>query len=220
MEPPNGLHGEAMRDEKVKILRAVRPLEAADIVRGQYRGYRGEKGVDANSEVETFTAVRLHVDSWRWAGVPFFIRAGKCLPVTATEVIVELHQPPREIFDEPTGQQPNYARFRLGPDRVAIALGVRTKSSGTALVGHGVELYCCNEEGEMMDAYERLISDAIRGDGTLFAREDAVEAAWQIVDPALQPSNPVQLYEAGSWGPPQADAIVASVGGWRAPLPV
>ena len=220
MEPPARTDSESMRDEKVKVLKSIPPIEAKDLVRGQFRGYRQEPGVAPGSTRETFAGLRLEIDSWRWAGVPFFIRAGKCLPVTATEVIVELHGPPREIFDETTGQPANYVRFRLGPDRVAIALGVRTKSPGTALVGHRVELYCCNEQGEMMDAYERLISDAIRGDGTLFAREDAVEAAWQIVDPALQPSNPVQLYEAGSWGPPQADAIVASVGGWRAPLPV
>jgi glucose-6-phosphate 1-dehydrogenase len=185
-------------------------------VRGQYRGYRDEKGVAAGSTVETYAALRLHVDSWRWAGVPFLIRAGKRLPVTATEVLVELRRPPRKIFADPPHTPPNYVRFRLGPDNVAIAIGVRTKAPGTALVGRDVELYCCNERGGEMDAYERLIGDAMRGDRTLFATQEAVEAAWRIVDPALEPATPTYEYEAGSWGPSEADAIAAPSGGWRA----
>jgi glucose-6-phosphate 1-dehydrogenase len=216
MEPPSTLNGDAMKNEKVKILRAIRPLAPDDVVRGQYRGYRSEKGVAQDSQVETFVALRLHVDSWRWAGVPFFIRAGKSLPLTATEVVVELRRPPQQIFDEPVGQ-PNYVRFRLGPDRLATAIGVRAKAPGK-LAGRGVELYCSNEQGDSMDAYERLLGDAMRGDGSLFAEEGAVEAAWRVVEPALQPTTPVHEYAAGSWGPREADAIAESSGGWRDPV--
>ena len=219
MEPPNGSDADALHDEKVKVLRAMRPLAPDDVVRGQYRGYRDEPGVAADSNVETFAAMQLYVDSWRWSGVPFYIRAGKRLPVTATEVVVELRRPPHWIFDEPPSRQANYARFRLGPDRVAIALGVRAKAPGTALVGGDVELYCANERGPTMDAYERLIGDAMRGDSTLFAREDAVEAAWQVLEPVLRPSAPVHEYEGGNWGPPEAAAITAASGGWQAPAP-
>ena len=217
MEPPNDEHGDAQRDEKAKLLRAIRPLGESDVVRGQYRGYRAEAGVAADSRVETFAAVRLHVDSWRWAGVPFFIRAGKCLPLTATEVLVVLRRPPREIFDEPIAGRANYIRFQLGPERVAIALGVKTKVAGTAMTGRGVELYCCSVPGEAMDAYERLIGDAMRGDGLLFAREDAVEASWRIVEPVLRHPGPVLEYAEGSWGPSAADALIARAGGWHAP---
>ena len=219
MEPPNGSDADALHDEKVKVLRAMRPLAPGDVVRGQYRGYRDEPGVAADTRVETFAAVQLHVDSWRWSGVPFFIRAGKRLPVTATEVVVELRRPPHWIFDESPSRHANYVRFRLGPDRVAIAMGVRAKAPGAALTGGDVELYCANERGPTMDAYERLIGDAMRGDGTLFAREDAVEAAWQVVEPVLLPSAPVREYDAGTWGPSEAAAITAASGGWRAPVP-
>jgi glucose-6-phosphate 1-dehydrogenase len=219
MEPPNGSDADALHDEKVKVLRAMRPLAPGDVVRGQYRGYRDEPGVATDSTVETFAAVQLHVDSWRWSGVPFFIRAGKRLPVTATEVVVELRRPPHWIFDEPPSPHANYVRFRLGPDRVAIAMGVRAKTPGAALVGDDVELYCANERGPTIDAYERLIGDAMRGDGTLFAREDAVEAAWQVVEPVLRNSAQVREYDAGTWGPPEAAAITAASGGWRAPVP-
>jgi glucose-6-phosphate 1-dehydrogenase len=219
MEPPYSSRGDAQRDEKAKLLRAVRPLAASDIVRGQYRGYRAEAGVAPNSQVETYAAMRLHVDSWRWAGVPFLIRAGKRLPVTATEVVVELKQPPQIVVDEPLPSGANYVRFRLGPKRVAIAIGVRSKLPGTALVGRDLELYCCNETDDAMDAYERLIGDALRGDSALFARQDTVEAAWCVVEPVLSDSVPVVDYEAGSWGPPQADALIAPFGHWRAPAP-
>ena len=219
MEPPNDLNGDTQRDEKVKLLRAIRPLGETDLVRGQYRGYRSEPGVAADSQVETFAALRLGVDSWRWAGVPFFIRAGKRLPATATEVVVELRRPPRALFDEPAARHANYVRFQLGPDRVAIALGVRTKMPGTTMTGRDVELYCCNERGEGMDAYERLIGDALRGDGMLFAREDAVEAAWRVVEPALHASTKPLEYPARSWGPEAAAALTAGVGGWFEPSP-
>jgi glucose-6-phosphate 1-dehydrogenase len=219
MEPPYSPRGDAQRDEKAKLLRAVRPLAASDIVRGQYRGYRAEKGVAPNSQVETFAAMRLHVDSWRWAGVPFLIRAGKRLPVTATEVVVELKGPPQIVVGEAVPAGANYVRFRLGPKRVAIAIGVRSKRPGTALVGHDLELYCCNEADDAMDAYERLIGDALRGDSALFARQDTVEAAWCVVEPVLGDSVPVVEYEPESWGPPQAEALIKPFGHWRAPAP-
>ena len=219
MEPPYSPRGDAQRDEKAKLLRAVRPLSPGEIVRGQYRGYRAEAGVAPNSQVETFAAMRLHVDSWRWAGVPFLIRAGKRLPVTATEVTVELKRPPQIVVDEAVPPGANYVRFRLGPKRVAIAIGVRSKRPGTALVGRDLELYCCNETDDAMDAYERLIGDALRGDSALFARQDTVEAAWCVVEPVLGDSVPVVEYEPESWGPPQAESLIAPFGHWRAPAP-
>ena len=219
MEPPNRLDGDAQRDEKVKVLRAIRPIARSDIVRGQYRGYRGEAGVDPESGVETFAAVRLSIDAWRWAGVPFLIRAGKRLAATATEVVVEFVRPPRQLFAEPVPSRANYARFRLGPDRVAIAIGVRTKAPGAAMVGRDIELYCCDQEPEAPDPYERLIGDALAGDGMLFAREEAVEAAWRVVEPALDDAEPPFEYEPGSWGPARASALAADAGGWHAPPP-
>jgi glucose-6-phosphate 1-dehydrogenase len=163
--------------------------------------------------------MRLHVDSWRWAGVPFLIRAGKRLPVTATEVVVELKAPPQIVVGEAVPAGANYVRFRLGPKRVAIAIGVRSKRPGTALVGRDLELYCCNEADDAMDAYERLIGDALRGDSALFARQDTVEAAWCVVEPVLGDSVPVVEYEPESWGPPQAEALIKPFGRWRAPAP-
>ena len=219
MEPPIGYGADALRDEKVKVFRAIRPLTPKSLVRGQYQGYRDEEGVDPHSHVETFAAMRLHIDSWRWEGVPFYIRVGKRLPVTATEVMVELRRPPQAVFGKATPAQSNYFRFRLGPDAMAIALGARTKKPGTAMVGDEIELYVCNAKGDEMQAYERLIGDAIRGDATLFARQDAVEAAWRIVDPVLDARNAVHEYRAGSWGPAEADAIIARVGGWQNPKP-
>ena len=218
MEPPNDLDGDAQRDEKVKVLRAIRPVAEHDIVRGQYRGYRSEQGVDPHSGVETFAALRLHVDSWRWAGVPFFIRAGKGLPVTATEVVVALKRPPRKLFHEAVPADANYVRFQLGPEQVAIAIGVRTKKPGTAMVGRHVELYCCNERSDGMDAYERLIGDAMHGNGMLFARQDAVEAAWRIVEPALSVTGGVVEYERGSWGPDAAETMLGREGDSWAPI--
>lgn len=219
MEPPVGRGAEALRDERAKVLRAVRPLDPGAIVRGQYSGYRDEGGVAPDSTVETFAALRLHIDSWRWEGVPFFIRAGKCLPVTATEVLVELRRPPQNVFDETLQAGSNYVRFRLGPDRVAIAIGARTKKGGSEFVGRPVELYVCNQQHEQMDAYERLIGDAMKGDASLFARQDGVEEAWRVVDGGLDGAGPVHIYEPGSWGPPEADAIMAGVGEWNVPAP-
>jgi glucose-6-phosphate 1-dehydrogenase len=219
MEPPVGQSAEAMRDEKAKVFRAVRTLTHDSIVRGQYVGYLDEPGVAAGSTVETYAAVRLHIDSWRWDGVPFFIRAGKRLPVTATEVLVELRAPPQDVFGELIPAGSNYVRFRLGPDRVAIAVGARSKKAGAEFVGSPVELYVCNQQPEQMSAYERLIGDAMKGDASLFARQDGVEAAWRIVDPALDGGSPVQSYAPGTWGPAQADAIIAGTGGWNPPAP-
>ena len=215
MEPPVGAGAEALRDEKVKVFRGIRPLAPRDLVRGQYAGYRSEDGVAADSQVETWCALRLHLDSWRWAGVPIFIRAGKRMATTATEVMVRLKGPPQQVFGEAPAA--NYLRFRLGPERVAIAIGANTKRSGAAMSGEPVELYVCNSRGPEMSAYERLIGDALEGDPTLFAREDGVEAAWHIVDPVLSLALPVQAYDPGSWGPREADAMSAEFGGWHNP---
>jgi glucose-6-phosphate 1-dehydrogenase len=205
----------AIRDEQVKVFRSIRPLRPSDLVRGQFTGYRREPGVAPDSHVETFAAVRLHVDSWRWDGVPFFIRAGKCLPVTTTEVIVTLQRPPllHRARDEL-----NTFRFRLGPD-VVIALGARVKRPGDRMVSEGAELKLVHHPtGDDLDPYERLLVDAMEGDATLFAREDGVEAAWRVVDPILGDSTPVHEYAAGTWGPAEADALTADVGGWRSPI--
>jgi glucose-6-phosphate 1-dehydrogenase len=214
MEPPVAAYHDAIRDEQVKVFRAIRPLRPEDLVRGQFVGYRDEKGVARHSTVETFAAVRLHVDSWRWDGVPFFIRAGKCLPVSTTEVLVTLKRPPlRHLGPEET----NYLRFRLSPD-VTIALGARIKKPGGQMVSEPTELKVVHQpDGDEMDAYERLIGDAMAGDATLFARQDAVDAAWQIVDPILGGATPVHEYAPGTWGPPDAARLASEVGGWHVP---
>ena len=217
MEPPMGTGSDALRDEKVKVFRGIRPLSAADLVRGQYDGYRAEDGVASDSEVETYVALRLHLDSWRWAGVPILIRAGKRLGITATEVLVRLERPPQQVFGEAAASASNYLRFRLGPDRVAIAIGALTKQPGDAMTGVPVELSVCNDCDPPMSTYERLIAGALKGDQTLFAREDGVEAAWAIVDPVLDLSVPVHPYRPGSWGPKQADALAVACGGWHCP---
>lgn len=216
MEPPVGVGTEALRDERVKVLRAVRPFESNAIVRGQYRGYREEKGVSPASQTETFVALRLQVDSWRWGGVPIHIRAGKSLPVTATEVIAILNRPPLRIFDEKPTIATNYLRFRLGPERMEIALGARAKNAGEGMAGRGVELSVCSLEAEFLTPYERLIGDAMRGDPALFARQDGVEAAWTIVDGLLATAPPVEFYEPGTWGPESADRV-GPRGGWHDP---
>ena len=206
----------AIRDEKSRILESIRPLNPAEVVRGQYRGYRGEEGVAKDSKVETFAAVRLHLDSWRWAGVPFYIRAGKCLPVTLTEVLVELKHPPQAVFGEAEPPEGNYVRFRLSPE-VVVALGARVKQSGEKMVGEAVELIASHQSASEMGPYERLLGDAMRGDATLFARQDAVEASWRVVDPVLDSPTPPTLYRQGSWGPKDADELIACEGGWHDP---
>lgn len=218
MEPPVGQGGEAVRDETAKALRAVRPLTGRSLVRGQYRGYREEKGVASDSGVETYAAMRVHVDSWRWADVPFFIRTGKHLAATATEVRAELKRPPRQCFPETLAEGTNYLRFRLSPE-VEIALGARAKRAGPAMRGEEVELFVCRQSPEDLLPYDRLIGDALEGEPTLFAREDAVEAAWGIVDPILELATPVHEYEPGSWGPVAAGGLLAPYGGWYAPHP-
>jgi glucose-6-phosphate 1-dehydrogenase len=218
MEPPAGAHAEALRDEKVRILERIQPLKAEDVVRGQFRGYEREPGVAADSRVETFAAVRLSVDTWRWAHVPFFIRAGKCLPVTCTEVLVTLRAPPLLPFPEPlpSAGHTNYLRFRLGPD-VAIAISVRTKTPGEVMVGHEVELLASGRESEEMEPYARLLGDAMKGDATLFAREDGVEAEWRVVQPILGGTTPLHEYEPGTWGPAEALQTISPPGGWHRP---
>ncbi|HXW09296.1 MAG TPA: glucose-6-phosphate dehydrogenase [Steroidobacteraceae bacterium] len=217
MEPPVGIGSEAMRDEKMKVLRAVRAPERRDLVRGQYGGYRGEPGVAPDSDVETYAAMRFEIDSWRWAGVPFFVRTGKRLPVTATEVLATFRRPPQRLFDEPLPPRMNYLRFRLGPDRVAIALGARIKAHGESMVGHETELFACNEQADEMLPYERLLGDAMRGDAGLFARQDSVELAWDIVDRLLASGPQAEPYAPATWGPPAASRMVERFGGWYDP---
>ena len=217
MEPPVGAGGEPLRDEKAKVFRGIRPLTGRSLVRGQYRGYRDEAGVATDSQVETFAAMQIHLDSWRWEGVPFYIRTGKGLPLTATEILVTLRHPPQKVFSTTRRPEANYLRFRLGPDQVAIALGANVKTSGTTMDGEETELYVCKVKGDEMDAYERLIGDAIKGDSTLFARQDSVELAWHIVDHILGLETPVYEYDFGSWGPSEADEMIADVGGWHSP---
>jgi glucose-6-phosphate 1-dehydrogenase len=217
MEPPVGDGSEPLRDEKVKVFRAIRPLTGRTLVRGQYRGYRAEADVAPDSRVETFAAMQIHLDSWRWQGVPFFIRAGKHLPVTATEVVVSLRRPPQQVFPEALPLQGNYLRFRLGPRHVAIAIGARVKRHGEENVGNEIELNVCDTHDDEMEAYERLIGDALKGDATLFARQDGVEEAWRIVDPILDRKTPIHDYEPGTWGPDEANATIGELGGWRNP---
>ena len=218
MEPPSSTAAEAIRDEQAKVLRTVRPLNPGDLVLGQFRGYRSEAGVAPDSQVPTYAALRLHVDSWRWQGVPFFVRAGKSLARTVTEVTVELKSAPPVIFPDSIQRHGNYVRFRLGP-QVAIAVGALIKVPGEKLRGKPVELSVVRQDtGDDMDAYERLLGDAMEGDATLFARQDVVENAWTIVDPLISSkSQPIHEYTQGSWGPAEANRLVADVGGWNTP---
>ena len=213
MEPPTNVYMESLHDEQVKIFRMIPAFDPAHLVLGQYNGYRKEKGVAADSQVETFAAIRTEVDSWRWAGVPFLIRAGKSLPVTATEVLVKLRQPP--LSKAAPGS--NYFRFRLSPG-LALTLGAQVKQLGPGMRSMPAELAAVDREhsGEL-DAYERLLTDAMNGESMLFVRQDAVEAAWSIVDPALGNPAPLHMYEPGTWGPPEVDALAADIGGWNNP---
>jgi glucose-6-phosphate 1-dehydrogenase len=214
MEPPATTYHESIRDELVKVFRQVRPLDPSDVVRGQFQGYRQEAGVAPESDVETFAAVRLEIDSWRWDGVPFLVRTGKNLPVTATEVVVALKRPPLTRLAPGRG---NYLRLRLSPE-FNIALGASIKVPGGAMVGTPTELSLVNRAtGDEMSAYERLLGDAMIGDTTLFARQDAVEAAWAVVDPVLGGVTPIHQYTPGTWGPSDADRLSDDVGGWAQP---
>ncbi|MDR4479023.1 MAG: glucose-6-phosphate dehydrogenase [Nitrospira sp.] len=217
MEPPINADGEALRDERVKVFKRMRPLTGATLVRGQFRGYRDEKGVAPESQVETFASLQVHLDSWRWDGVPFVIRAGKQLPVTATEVIVTLKRPPQNVFGESLTGPRNYVRFRLGPDQVAVAVGARAKVPGDKMVGNETELFVCHQGADEMGAYDRLIGDAMSGDPALFARQDGVEASWRVVDPVLTMHTPVYEYEPGTWGPKESQVLIAPFGGWSNP---
>jgi glucose-6-phosphate 1-dehydrogenase len=216
MEPPSGLTTEALGNEKSKLLDSIRPLRPEDVVRGQYAGYHKVRGVAADSDVETFVALRLQVDTWRWGGVPFFIRTGKRLPVTVTEVLVELKQPPFNVFAERGARHPNHLRFRLTPD-MSISLGARAKQPGEGMVGEEVELYASHQSGAELPPYQRLIGDAASGDSMLFAREDTVESAWRIVDPALDQADPPHQYRAGTWGPRAAEELMPRGTRWHAP---
>jgi len=231
MDAPIGDDANAIQAEKLRLFRAMRPLQPENVVRGQFRGYREEKGVRPDSQVETYAAMRLEIDTWRWAGVPFYIRAGKCLPLTATEVTVDLKCPPMAIFDDDVADaaarakdgkhrllRSNYFRFRLGPDMV-IATGARVKRPGEGMRGDDVELVARHQPSRGAPPYERLLGDALRGDSSLFTRDEAVEAAWRVVDPVLDLPGPIELYDRGSWGPDSATKVVEEGDGWHDPTP-
>ncbi len=220
MEPPAYQSYEAVHTEKAKVFQAMHPLQLDDVVRGQYAGYRKEAGVAKGSDVETFCALRLFIDSWRWAGVPWYLRSGKCLAGTAAEVLVELKPPPQRLFADsaPATKRNNYLRFRLSPSS-AVALAARVKRAGKEFIGDQRELYLVEEQPGEETPYERLLRDAMAGDGALFTREDAVEAAWAVVDPVLKTHRRARPYKRGSWGPKEADELIAADGGWHNPKP-
>ena len=218
MDPPTGEEHEAVRDQKAALLKAVRPLEAPHIVRGQYTGYTDVPGVRSNSSVETFVAVRLFIESWRWEGVPIYVRAGKMLPVTATEVVVQFKRPPRETFAEIVPPGSGHLRMRISPD-VVIGLGVRVKLPGERMVGQDVELTLARRAASGRPPYQRLLGDAIRGLGELFGRDDINDAQWRIVEPVLDNATPLYPYRPGSWGPEEAQALIGADGPWRVPQP-
>ncbi len=217
MDCPVGNEPQAMQAEKLRLFRAMRPLDPKEVVRGQFRGYRDEKGVAKDSQVETFAALRLHIDTWRWAGVPFYIRAGKSLAVSVTEVVVNLKKPPLDIFDNGTAMPTNYFRFRLSPE-VVISTGALVKKNGEDMHGEPVELVARHNSPTEKSPYERLLGDAIRGDTQLFTKDDSVEAAWRVVDPALTNPSPVVPYDPGSWGPASAAGIVNDGDVWHDPV--
>ena len=218
MEPPATRDYGAVQTEKAKVFEAMRPLKPDDLVRGQYAGYRQEPDVAKNSDVETFCAVRLFIDSWRWAGVPFYLRSGKYLPDTVTEVLVQLKPSPQRLFEDsaPKDGRANYVRFRCSPD-AAIALATRVKIPGKEYIGEQRELFLCEELSGQEAPYERLLGDAMAGNGALFTREDAVEAAWAVVDPVLKKHERVKVYKRGTWGPKQANAILQPGESWHNP---
>lgn len=218
MDAPIGNDPASLNAEKLRLFRAMRPLDPKEVVRGQFNGYRQIAGVAPDSNVETFVALRLHIDTWRWAGVPFYIRSGKNLPITTTEVIVDMKPPPLSVFDEITLPQSNYFRFRLSPE-VLIAEGMRVKKPGEAMQGEPVELVAHHHAAVEKPPYERLLADAIRGDNALFTSDECVEAAWAVVDQVLTHEQAVSFYEPGSWGPPEAAHIVSGSEGWHDPVP-
>ncbi len=217
MEPPGSNAPDGIRDEKVKVLRAIRPLEPDDIVRGQYQGYRREKGVAPDSQVETFAAVRLTIDSWRWGGVPILIRAGKSLATTATEVLVRFHQPPQRSFaDHSLSCSQNHVRIRFNPEEI-IAIGAVVRKEGDDVGLQPVELMAMRQPADEVPPYARLLQAAMEGDPSLFSREDTIEAQWRIVEPVLENVTPVYFYEPGSWGPPEADRLLPHCKEWHNP---
>ncbi len=216
MDAPAGHEPQAMQTEKLRLFRAMRPLNPKEVIRGQFRGYRDEKGVAKDSQVETFAALRLHIDTWRWADVPFYIRAGKCLPISATEVTVNLKRPPLSIFDADTTMPTNYFRLRLSPE-VVIGAGALVKQNGEEMRGEPVELIARHHSQTEKSPYERLLGDAIRGDTSLFTQDDSVEAAWRVVDPVLRDPLPVVEYQPGSWGPDAASGVVDGDERWHNP---
>jgi len=220
MEPPVYQGYGAVHSEKAKVFHAMRPLRTDDFVRGQYVGYREETGVAKDSDVETFCALRLFIDSWRWQGVPWYLRSGKNLATTATEVLVELQPPPQRLFDDsaPANGPANYLRFRISPNS-AVALAARVKRAGKEFVGDQRELFLLDEKPGEEKPYERLLSDAMAGNGALFSRVETIEAAWAVVDSLLDTHHPAHPYEPGSWGPQQADELIAADGNWHNPLP-
>lgn len=218
MEAPMGHDPASMRSEKQRIFQAMRPLEPREVVRGQFRGYRDEKGVASDSQVETYAALRLHIDTWRWSGVPFYIRTGKCLPITSCEVMVTLKPPPLSVFDSVPIRESNYFRFRLSPEMI-ISTGTRVKKAGEAMRGEPVELVARHRPAREKLAYERLLGDAMRGDASQFTSDACVEAAWAVIDPVLDNAEPVHEYAPGSWGPTAANALTADDGGWHDPQP-
>jgi glucose-6-phosphate 1-dehydrogenase len=215
MEAPAG-DGEPLRDERAKVLSMVRTLTPGDVVRGQFTGYRNDPGVARQSTVETFAAVRLWIDSWRWAGVPFYLRTGKCLPTSCTEILVQFKKPPQQVFGREARGQPNHVRFRLSP-QVVLALGTRVKKVGETMTGVDVELILQRRPKDEMEPYERLLLDAARGASEFFAREDQVEQAWRIVDPILGHAVPVHPYAPGSWGPAESGKLIIGEGAWWNP---
>ena len=219
MEAPDSGVSEGLHDARTRLLQAIEPIKREDVVVGQFDGYRKEKGVAPDSQVETFAAMRLSIDTWRWAGVPFFLRAGKCLPITCTEVLVKLRPPPTVVFDREALDLAgsNTLRFRLGPD-VATGLSVRSKKPGEEMMGERVELIAPSEVAVEMLPYERLLGDAMKGDRTLFATEDAVEASWKVVDPILESVEKPLSYAQGTWGPEAAQALTRDHGGWHDPV--
>jgi glucose-6-phosphate 1-dehydrogenase len=218
MDPPAGHHVESIRDEKARLLRSVAPLTPEDVVRGQFRGYRDEPGVARDSLVETFVACRLRIESWRWAGVPIFIRAGKSLAATAIEVRVSFKAPPLDLFGESSAPLP-YHRFHVGPDVAVLALSMRVKRPGEKMEGTEVELVAAESQARDIRPYERLLGDALHGDAMLFGRQDAIEEQWRIVEGVLDARQAPFVYEPGSWGPKEAERLVAGVsGGWRKPI--
>jgi glucose-6-phosphate 1-dehydrogenase len=218
MDAPIGHDPQSVQAEKLRIFRAMRPLDPKEVVRGQFRGYRDEKGVAKDSQIETFAALRLHIDTWRWAGVPFYIRAGKCLPISATEVMITMKRPPLSLFDPSESLPANYIRLRLSPE-VVICTGALVKQNGENMKGEPVELTARHKSRREKAPYERLLGDAVRGDEALFTQDASVEAAWQVVDPVLTHAPAVIEYEPGSWGPQAATALVNDGGTWHDPQP-